>query len=393
MSVLDLLLIAVLIYAAFRGFRQGALSQLAAFGGAVVGLGVGAMVAPPIAGAIIDGPSSTLALLTLGFLLLAIILFQGFGMAIGMRLRAAAAGVGAAPVDRTAGIVVGVGGLIVAVWLLSAALAHGPSPFIAQQLRDSWVASRIDETMPPAPNVVARVGNYLDDQGFPQVFHGTGRTTAPPVDPPSDAAVAAAQAAAQDSTVQVRATGCGGISSGSGFVTTSSGFVVTNAHVVAGARGVSVRDPRGTHEAVPIHFDAELDLAVLASPETEAPAVAWTDAPATRGVEGATLGFPGGQREMEISPATVRDRSEARGRDIYGREVVSREVLTLTGNVRRGDSGGPFVTSTGRVGGVVFAAAPDEPSTGYALTAEGVRPHIQAALARNEPVDTGECRF
>ncbi len=182
------------------------------------------------------------------------------------------------------------------------------------------------------------------------------------------------------------------MSSGSGFVV-APGFVVTNAHVVAGGEAVSVVDAAGTHDAVPVHVDATLDLAVLSAPGTQASPLQWVDTPADRGTEGATLGFPGGQRELNVRPAAVRGRSEAVGRDIYGRGVSTREILTLEAAVAGGDSGGPFVTADGRVAGVVFAASSTEAGVGYALTAERVRPDVDAAIAANAPVGTGACRF
>jgi S1-C subfamily serine protease len=112
-----------------------------------------------------------------------------------------------------------------------------------------------------------------------------------------------------------------------------------------------------------------------------------------RETEGATLGFPGGQRDMVVKPATVRSRSEAVGRDIYGRGLAPREILTLAATVQRGDSGGPFVTADGLIGGVVFAANAAQPGEGYALTAERVRPDVDAAIAANTGVGVGECRF
>lgn len=392
MNVLDLILLLMLAWFAARGFRQGALSQVAGLGGAGLGLVLGGIVAPRVASMIVDTPGPELALVTLGALLICIIIGQGIGMAIGFRLRAVAAGVGAAPVDRTAGVAVGVAALIVVVWLLAEALAQGPIPTVAQQVRESTVVSTIDSALPPPPDLFGRLGSYLDQQGFPQVFSGLGGATAPPVDPPSEGAVAAAVEAGQASTVQVQATGCGGISTGTGFVV-QSGFVVTNAHVVAGGDGLTVRDGAGTHEAVAVHYDSDIDLAVLSSPAAAAPAIGWVGEPAQRGTQGATLGFPGGQRELAVKPATVRERHGAVGRDIYGRGLVEREVLTLDADVQRGDSGGPFVTSDGLVGGVVFAAAPADPGTGYALTAESVRPDVDAAVARNQAVGTGSCRF
>lgn len=393
MNLLDLVLLLAILFSALRGARQGAVSQIAAFGGAMIGLGLGAALAPRLAGAAISGPGSSLALATLGLLMLFVFIGQAVGFGVGMRLRAAAAHIGAEPVDRTAGVAVGVGGLILTVWLLASALAQGPSVMIAQQIRASVVVTRIDQALPPAPDIFAQLGQYLDQHGFPQVFSGLGGgSTAPPVDPPSSAAVAAAQAAGQGSTVQVQATGCGGISSGTGFVP-ARGFVVTNAHVVAGGEIVTVRSAQGTHEAAVIHYDPNLDLAVLSAPSLRAPAIAWAAAPAQRGAQGATLGFPGGQREMAVKPATVRDRGEALGRDIYSRGLVAREILTLAANVQQGDSGGPFVTEAGQVAGVVFAASPNEANVGYAITAERARPDVDAAMARNTGVGTGGCRF
>lgn len=392
-NVLDLLLLLGLLFAAVRGFRRGALSQIAAFGGAVAGLVAGAVFAPRLAGALVDGPGPTLALATLGLLLAAVFIGQGIGLGIGTRLRAVVHGVGAGPADRIAGVAAGVAGILLTVWLVGAALAHGPSAAVAQQFRDSEIVAAVDGALPPAPDLFAQVGNYLDEQGFPQVFsHFGGTTTAPPVDPPSGDSVAAAQEAGAASTVQVQATGCGAVSSGSGFVP-EPGFVVTNAHVIAGGDGLSVIDREGTQDAVAIHFDPELDLAVLAAPDVTADPIGWVDTPVERDTEGATLGYPGGQRQLAVKPARVRARGEAIGRDIYGRGNAPREVLTLSSEVRRGDSGGPFVTAGGLVGGVVFAAAPAEPETGYAITAERAAPDVADAIARDERVSTGECRF
>jgi S1-C subfamily serine protease len=250
----------------------------------------------------------------------------------------------------------------------------------------------IDAALPAPPDVFGRVSVYLDRQGFPQVFAEIRGVTSPPVNPPTEGAVAVAADRGQLSTVQVEALGCGGISSGSGFVT-EPGFVVTNAHVVAGGRALSVRDRSGLHEAVAIHVDPRLDLAVLSAPDITAVPISWVATPSTRGTAGAILGYPGGQRELAIRPAAVRARLEAVGRDIYGRGTVARDLLTLSSDLSRGDSGGPFVTSDGLVGGVVFAAADGEPGIGYALTAEEVSDDVAAAITRDTAVSTGACRY
>ncbi|HUH08707.1 MAG TPA: MarP family serine protease [Egibacteraceae bacterium] len=393
MNLLDLLLVLGLLYAAARGYRQGALSQVAAFGGAAAGLVLGAIFAPDLAGALVASASAALALVTFGILLAGVLAGQGIGFALGLRLRTAANEAGAGALDRAGGIIVGMVGLLLTVWLLAGALAQGPSPTVAREIRDSQIVALIDQGMPPPPDLFSRVGAYLDRQGFPQVVSGLGGgPTAPPVDQPTDEVVAAAAASGSPSVVQIQALGCGGISSGTGFVS-QAGFVVTNAHVVAGGETVTVRDAEGIHEAVAVHFDPDLDLAVLSAPDTAAPAIAWAGQPAGREVAGATLGYTGGRAELVVRPAAVRGRGTAIGRDIYGRDLVTREVLTLSSAVQRGDSGGPFVTGDGRVAGVVFASAVAERDTSYALPADGVEQAVADAIARNTSVAMGECRF
>ena len=293
-NVLDALLLVLLVYVLFRGWRHGRVSQIAAFGGLLLGLLVGMWAAPWIGGLVFDEPGRGRALLTLGVLFLAALIGQGIGVRIGLRLHHAVDHVGMGKVDRVAGVGVGAVGLVLVVWLLSGMLAQGPFPGLAQQIRGSQAVQALDAALPPAPDVAGRISGYLDDQGFPQVFAGGG-ITAPPVSPTADEAVRAAAAAGQPSTVQIRGLGCGGkIGLGSGFVT-EPGFVVTNAHVIAGFDWLRVRDAAGEHSAVAIHVDPALDVAVL-SADVRAPAIGWTDVAATRGTEGATLGFPGGSR-------------------------------------------------------------------------------------------------
>jgi S1-C subfamily serine protease len=393
MNVVDLILVLALVLVGMRGFQRGALSQVAGFTGAVAGLIGGAAVAPDLAKAAGVDPGLDVALLTLALLVGIVLLGQSLGLALGMRLREGAERIGVGGADHAAGILVGIGGFVITVWLLASVLVHGPVPWLATQLSQSRVVTALAASLPPPPDVLGRVSVYLNRQGFPQVFMGVGRPTAPPAAPPADTAVAAALRRGQQSTVQIEALGCGGISSGSGFVT-QPGFVVTNAHVVAGGRRLQVRDITGrAHDAVAIHVDPDIDLAVLYSPETTATPIDWVATPSDRGTAGATLGFPGGQAALNVRPAVVQERLRAIGRDIYGQGTVAREILMLSSGVTSGDSGGPFVTSEGMVGGVVFAAAAAEDGVGYALTAEQVADDIDEAVTRNTRIGTGPCRF
>jgi S1-C subfamily serine protease len=80
-----------------------------------------------------------------------------------------------------------------------------------------------------------------------------------------------------------------------------------------------------------------------------------------------------------------------KGPNIYESHDVIRQVYTLRTTVRSGNSGGPLLDAQGGVLGVIFAAALDEPETGFALTPREVLPVAEAAAALRDPVATGDC--
>jgi S1-C subfamily serine protease len=92
-----------------------------------------------------------------------------------------------------------------------------------------------------------------------------------------------------------------------------------------------------------------------------------------------------------VLAAAVAGRYEAVGRDIYGEDPVSREILELRAAIERGDSGGPLVLSDGTVGGIVFAEARTNPDVGYALSPTVVAETIAPGFGRIAAVDTGVC--
>ena len=89
--------------------------------------------------------------------------------------------------------------------------------------------------------------------------------------------------------------------------------------------------------------------------------------------------------------ARVRQTQRARGPDIYGERTVVREIYALRGRVRPGNSGGPLLDGRGDVLGVIFAAAADDPQTGYALTAAEVAPVADRGRTSSERVASGRC--
>jgi S1-C subfamily serine protease len=89
----------------------------------------------------------------------------------------------------------------------------------------------------------------------------------------------------------------------------------------------------------------------------------------------------------------VRIRSDQRLRspNIYGDGTVTRHVYALRGLIRPGNSGGPVVSTAGRVLGVVFAASVSDHDTGYALTADQVRRAAAVGLDAESTVSSGGC--
>jgi S1-C subfamily serine protease len=191
----------------------------------------------------------------------------------------------------------------------------------------------------------------------------------------------------------VRITGnaysCGQSQSGSGFVV-APGRVITNAHVVAGVGQPVVEAPNGeTIAGQIVYFDPENDLAVIDVPGLTAapiPLTATLPAGATAAIEGYPFGGP-----FSVGGAAVDSVSTAQVADIYGTTKTDREIYTLAAQVREGNSGGPVLTSSGAVAGIVFAMSADSATVGYAMTMAEVDPVAAQAGGLSKPVSSGDC--
>jgi S1-C subfamily serine protease len=109
-----------------------------------------------------------------------------------------------------------------------------------------------------------------------------------------------------------------------------------------------------------------------------------------RGDVGAVLGYPGGASLTAVG-AAVRAEIEPVGRDIYGNGRVQRRVYEVQASIRRGNSGGPFVLTGGRVAGLVFASSVTDDSVGYAIASSEFLPMIADPETLTAAVDTGAC--
>ena len=176
---------------------------------------------------------------------------------------------------------------------------------------------------------------------------------------------------------------------GSGFVYAPE-RVMTNAHVLAGVPDPVVLAEGGEYDAVPVYVDEATDVAVLAVPGLPQQPLTFAQSEADTGDDAIIMGYPGGG-PFFVGPARVRDRGDISGPNFRRTATVVRDVYALFGTVRSGNSGGPLFRPDGQVLGVVFASAIDDPSTGYALTADQAEEAAAQGVRSGSEVATGAC--
>jgi S1-C subfamily serine protease len=254
------------------------------------------------------------------------------------------------------------------------------------------VLAQVDEVAPTwLKSVPTRLSALLDTSGLPDVLQPFGRTPIVAVEAP-DAALAgdAVVAATRPSVVKIRgvAPSCQKVLEGSGFVV-SPNRVMSNAHVVAGSESVTVEADGQSYEASVVSYDPDADISILDVPNLPSAPLAFADAPAETGTDAVVMGYPGGG-DFVATPARVREIIELKGPDIYRTTTVTREVYTVRGTVRQGNSGGPMIDRGGQVLGVVFGAAVDDADTGFVLTGKEVSRQL-ARVGNTQQVATGAC--
>ncbi|MGH2454685.1 MAG: MarP family serine protease [Candidatus Limnocylindria bacterium] len=390
MNLLDLLIVALLLFGAFAGWRAGFLGPILGLIGGIAGFALAVLLATVLRQQLADIEQPMRAVVTVLGLAGLVIGGEATGAALGSLLSRSLRLTWFRPLDAAGGAAVGVAHIVLLVWLLGGLLTAGVSPRFMALARDSVAIDAIEDRLPPPAAVAGRLLGLLSGTDLPLLFSGLEPAPAEPVELPADADAQALAATAIPSTVQVVGSGCGYWQQvGSGFFVGPS-HAVTNAHVVAGTDATSVVLDGATHPATVVLFDPDADLALLHVPDVAAPALQLAAQLPSRGQAGVVLGFPGGGG-LRVSAAAVTATHEIVGPNIYGEGQVPHSVVEIRADVDRGNSGGPLVVAPGVAGGVVFGESRAAADVGYAISAPSVATSIGPGLGSTGGVDTGPC--
>ncbi|WRZ93328.1 MarP family serine protease [Streptomyces sp. NBC_01007] len=390
MDVLDLLLMLVILVYAASGYRRGLVAGCVSLAGFVGGAVIGVWVLPWMMELVTTGTPAATVTAVLTVLVPGVVGHELAGR-LALKLRReldegplrVADGIGGAAANTLA--------VLLVAWVAASVLGASSSTVVTQSIRNSALLGAVQNTMPETtPTWFSRATSALTEAGFPQVFNPfENEPTAGVAKPSGDSVTPFATNAAKLSTVKVEGVSGNQGREGSGFVYASR-HVMTNAHVVAGIDRPTVRvgGVGRPYQARVVLFDPQKDVAVLYVPGLRAPVIHF-DGVASRGDSAVVAGYPqdGG---LDLQAATVANRINATGQNIYNSGTVTREIYSIRSTVRPGNSGGPLLTTDGKVYGVVFARSTSDSETGYVLTAHEVAGDARKAAHATARVDTGD---
>ncbi len=388
MLVVDVVLIVLLVVSAIVGLRRGLLASVGLFAGIALGAAV-AYWLMPLAGSWVSDPSWRLVtVISVGIGLL--LLGAAVGSAIGRSLRRGVDRIKLRVPERILGGLASLVGAALAISFLGGALVSTGTPVISSALASSTVLRTID-TVTPAPvrATLAQLRGSVFGDGLPrlgELLEPALVPAAPAVSLDDPALTAAAQSVAKITGV---AYACGITATGTGFAVAPD-RIVTNAHVVAGVEQPVVELPgRPAQDGRIVYFDPVDDLAVIAVDGLDATPLAISDSLPV-GSAAVVQGYPHGG-PFTSGNAQVVSVGTPSVPDIYDASSTPRDIYALSAIVRPGNSGGPLLTPSGEVAGVVFARSDSDDDVGYAMTPVELDPVIARLGEFEAPVASGAC--
>ncbi|MDT9594740.1 MarP family serine protease [Nocardioides zeae] len=397
MNWLDWLLVVLVGTYALSGYWQGFITGAFATVGLLAGGTAGIVIAPLLLG---DAePGLWVSLGALFVVILCASLGQASFQYLGALARSRVTWQPARAVDAVGGAALSVAAVLLVSWALGVAVAGTRIGPLTEAVRGSTVLARVDSVMPgQVDRLLGAFNNVVGASFFPRYLEPFAPERIVEVDAGDPATLSAGGVqAAAGSVLKVRGeSSCGRGVEGTGFLYAMNGAgadapdrLMTNAHVVAGVSEPRVQLGEDTWvDATVVLYDPQIDVAVLALDDRGLPPLSFGEAEDEESV--AILGYPQ-DGPYDVQPGRVRAEQQLRSPDIYGQGSVVRDVLSLRGLVRPGNSGGPVVDADGQVVGVVFAASVTDADTGYALTPGQVAQAAADGVASNAEVGTGDC--
>jgi S1-C subfamily serine protease len=388
-NLLDWLLLAVVLAYAVSGYWQGFIAGAFATAGLLVGGLAGILLVPRLLGTAVPSLWVSLAALFV------VLVCASFGQAVlqfaGARMREHIRWQPARALDAVGGAALSTAAVLVVAWALGVAVSGARLPWASAEVHESRVLARVDRVIPPsAVDALNSFNDVVGSSFFPRYLEPFAKERIVEVrQPPARIAADPDVVRARASVYKVRGESeCGRGVEGSGFLY-APGRVMTNAHVVAGVRRPHVLVGDREVPARVVYYDSDTDVAVLTVAGLGGQPLRF-DRSGRPGQAAAVLGYPQ-DGPYDVQAARIRGQQRLRSPDIYDEGTVVREVYSLRSLVRAGNSGGPLVSSSGRVLGVIFAASVTDTDTGYALTAAQVAPAAAEGLTRQSAVGTGAC--
>jgi S1-C subfamily serine protease len=388
-NLLDWLLVVLVLAYAVSGYWQGFIAGAFATAGLLLGGLVGVWLAPQLL-----GNAAPALWVSLGALFV-VLVCASFGQAVlqfaGAKIRSRITWQPARALDAVGGAALSMAAVLVVAWALGVAVSGAKLPWASREVRNSAVLDRVNGVMPT--DAVEALNSFNDVVGssfFPRYLEPFAQEQITEVGPPPGRIARDPDVRrAQRGVFKVRGeNSCQRGVEGSGFLY-APGRVMTNAHVVAGVDRPVVQVGDQEKPATVVYYNSDVDIAVLAVDGVTGPVLRF-DRSGHRQQAAAVLGYPQ-DGPFDLEAARIRGEQRLRSPDIYGQGTVVREVYSLRALVRPGNSGGPLVSSAGRVLGVIFAASVTDNDTGYALTADQVADAAARGLSADNRVSTGDC--
>jgi S1-C subfamily serine protease len=392
-DLLDLALVVIAVGFAVSGYRQGFIVGSLSFIGFVGGAVLGAEFGPAISRAIVGGQTQQDVVAVILLVVFAIV-GQFVFSSIGAYVRQSMTSPSSTVLDSIGGAGVSVLSMLLIAWAMASVLTASSFQGIVKQIDDSAVLSTMDKIMPTqAKTMFGQFRRLLASGPFPQVFSGIGAAHLFAISPPDPTVLnSPGYLAARSRVLKVQGTAlsCDRSIEGTGFVYAPD-HILTNAHVVAGVdQGLTVTTSAGRpYPATVVYYDPQVDIAVLYVPGLDLTPLQFDDQ-AQAGDSAVVAGYPL-DHSFTAVPARVGGTQDAVGPDIYQTGQVSRLIYEIRADVEPGNSGGPLLSPSGSVYGVVFAAAVDNSDTGFALTASEVAADARAGATQTAATSTQGC--